>query len=117
MQHDPDFTLAHPVIPFAVCPEHIRELLGPLASSKRRTATTKDGRLECRCTDPTNCRLPTTAPVPGKPIIGNASLSRLSALEGRMRAMILDMKEKIEAHRINSAGIRHCALLFPPPFA
>jgi hypothetical protein len=61
--------------------------------------------------------LPTTAPVPGKPIIGNASLSRLSALEGRMRAMILDMKEKIEAHRTNSAGIRHCALLFPPPFA
>jgi hypothetical protein len=39
MRHDPDFTLAHPVIPFADCPEHVRELLGPLASPKRGITT------------------------------------------------------------------------------
>ena len=98
MLHEP------PVIPFSACPEHIRELLGPavgaarLASSERRTATTKDGRLACLCGDHTNCTCKAVtrdAPAPTRPTISNAAAitavlamkhldSRLSVLEQRL---------------------------------
>jgi hypothetical protein len=73
MLHEP------PVIPF-----YIRELLGPLASSKRRI-TTKDGRLTCSCGNPTGC---TCKPTTDAPHIGRDNeRDRIFAIEPLKRRL------------------------------
>jgi hypothetical protein len=74
MQHNPDFTLAHPVMPLADCPEHVRKALG--YKEPKRASVTRDGRLACRCADPAGCTckaVTADAQAPGKPRISQAA--------------------------------------------
>jgi hypothetical protein len=45
MRHSADFTLAHPVMPFAAAPDHLRKRLG----LPKRASVTEDGRLAFQC--------------------------------------------------------------------